>query len=177
MYPVPQTMLHLFPAAPIITTHFVVGVKRLRNTQIISSFGLCRHNTILVFGKQKNYTDVIIYAGRVKSDVINVFLLALSRPLSLSAWTASAACTRHVTCIYIYTYIQNVQYIIYNMYVCTVYIMRAPYSNRERNPRYSGLVFMPKSTFSAKLHPSLSNNTVNSQTSWSYVTHIQCLNL
>lgn len=59
MYPV-QTTLHLFPAAPIITTHFVVGVKRLRNTQIISSFGLCRHNTVLVFGKQKNYTDVII---------------------------------------------------------------------------------------------------------------------
>lgn len=42
------------------------------------------------------------------------------------------------------------------MYVCIVYIMRAPYSNRERNPRYSGLVFMPKSPFSAKLHPSLS---------------------
>jgi len=93
--------LHLFPAALIVTTHFVVGVKRLRRITYtnhkllwaVSAYILCEYIYIYViritpfwFSANKKitqqtryyrYTIIYVYIyrrRRVKSDVINVFL-------------------------------------------------------------------------------------------------------
>lgn len=113
------TTLHLFPAAPtIITTHFVVGVKRLyitHKSQAPLGVGGGGMHIVSGFRQTKKITPTltpyyyirvyiyIIYEGRVKSDVINVFLsrstisrvpILPSRHKSLCAWSASTFISR-----------------------------------------------------------------------------------